>query len=305
MNVYLKDFSIIVPIWRGALVFLPKLLNSIPEKEGIEIIVVDNSKELIKREEIDSAREIILLHSAFERHAGGSRNDGMAIAKGKWLIFADADDYFTSDAFDIYYSMLDAKAEIVYTGMGGVYEDTGEPADRGQYYAKIVHSYCVGEVDELKLRLGFASPCCKMVSRRLVECYNLRYDEIRAGNDIYFSLTTGYYAKTIAAIDKITYIATINRGSLTQRRDYDVIKSRLYAKLHCNQFLREHGLHKYQSSVMFVFYESRRYGLLKIFEFIKMCIKFKQNIFIGWRNWLSSYNKTLKQEIKDKKYIIK
>ena len=86
---YTKDFSVIVPCWRGAVHFLPKLLDSIPQKEGIEIIVVDNSVEPLQREEIGSDREIILLHSAPERHAGGSRNDGMDMAKGKWLIFAD------------------------------------------------------------------------------------------------------------------------------------------------------------------------------------------------------------------------
>ena len=305
MRTYSKDFSIIIPIWRGAIKFLPKLLTSIPEKEGIEIIVVDNSKEPVKREEIDCAREIIFLHSDYERHAGGSRNDGMSIAKGKWLIFADADDYFTSDAFDIYYSMLETDAEIVYTGMGGVYEDTGEPTDRGQCYAKIVHSYCMGEVDELKLRLGFASPCCKMISHKLVDCYNLRYDEIKAGNDVYFSLTIGYYAKKVDAVDKITYMATINRGSLTQRKDYEVIKARLYSKLHCNQFLRNHGLSKYQGSVMFAFYESRHYGISKIWEFLMMCIKFKQNIFIGWRNWYNTFFKVKDNELKNKKYIVR
>ena len=34
---YSKDFSVIVPVWRGAIKFLPKLFDSIPEKEGIEI----------------------------------------------------------------------------------------------------------------------------------------------------------------------------------------------------------------------------------------------------------------------------
>ena len=99
---YTKDFSIIVPVWRGAAHFLPTLFDSIPNKDGIEIIVVDNSKDPLLREEIKSNRDIILLHSAPERHAGGSRNDGIAIAKGKWLLFADADDYYTPDAFDIY-----------------------------------------------------------------------------------------------------------------------------------------------------------------------------------------------------------
>ena len=90
---YNKDFSVIVPTWRGAIKYLPRLFDSIPEKEEIEIIVVDNSKDPVSKTEIQSEREITLLHSAPERHAGGSRNDGMAVAKGKWLLFADSDDF--------------------------------------------------------------------------------------------------------------------------------------------------------------------------------------------------------------------
>lgn len=299
---YTKDFSVIVPCWRGAVHFLPILFDSIPQKDGIEIIVVDNSKEPLKREEIASDREITLLHSAPERHAGGSRNDGMAAAKGKWLLFADADDYYSSDAFDIYYEYLNTDAEIVYTGMGGVYSDTGEPADRGDYYAKLVHRYCTGEVTEQTLRLSFNSPCCKMVSHDYVNREKLRYDEVRASNDAFFSLTSGYYAKSIAAEDKITYIATVNRGSLTQRLDYDVIKSRLIVAMRCNQFKKEHGLRRSQESVMKYLFESRRYGLLKIMEFVGLLISYHQNPFVGWRNWMKTFKQVKKKNIQEKKY---
>lgn len=301
---YTKDFSVIVPVWRGAIKYLPKLFASIPDKEGIEIIVVDNSKDSVKREEIASSREITLLHSAPERHAGGSRNDGMAVAKGKWLLFADADDYFTPDAFDIYYSKIDTDAELVFTGMGGVYEDTGKKSDRGDRYIKLVHDYCTGTIEEQDLRLGFSSPCCKMVSHALVDREGLRYDEIRAGNDIYFSLTSGYYAKKIDAIDCVTYIATVNRGSLTRRRDYEVIKARLYSKLRCNQFLREHELAERQHSVMFALAESKNYGLDKTLEFIGMIIKFRQNPFIGWKRWKSTAKTSKNIKKQEKQYII-
>lgn len=302
---YSKDFSVIVPVWRGAAHFLPILFDSIPLKEGIEIIVVDNSKEPLKRKEINSNRKITLLHSAPERHAGGSRNDGMIVAKGKWLLFADADDFYTPDAFEIYYEYLNTDAEIVYTGMGGVYADTGDPSDRGDFYKKKVHDYCTGKANEMSLRIGFASPCCKMVSHALVDRECLRYDEIRAGNDNYFSLTSGYYAKKIEAVDAITYIATVNRGSLTKRRDYEVIKARLYSKLHCNLFLKEHGLSEYQHSVMFALAESRHYGIGKTLEFIKMIAKFHQNPFVGWRRWFNTFKRIKKSDREQAQYIVK
>ncbi len=300
---YTKDFSIIIPCWRGAVHFLPILFDSIPQTESIEIIVVDNSSTPLQREEIVSDREITLLHSAPERHAGGSRNDGMAVAKGKWLLFADADDYYSPDAFRVFYKYLNTDAEIVYTGMGGVYADTGEKSDRGDYYAKLVHQYCAGEINEWDLRLGFISPCCKIVSHSLVERNNLRFDEVRASNDAFFSLTSGYYAKKIAAEDIITYIATVNRGSLTQRLDYEVTKSRLIVMLRCNQFKRVHGFNASQGSVMKYLYEGRRYGFIKMMEFVGLLIRYRQNPFVGWKNWIKTFKRVKRTVKKEKQYI--
>ena len=58
------EFSVIIPVWRGAIEYLPQLLGSIPVRKGIEIIVVDNSKDPVSRDEIKSERDFLFLHSA-------------------------------------------------------------------------------------------------------------------------------------------------------------------------------------------------------------------------------------------------
>lgn len=266
---------------------------------------MDNSKEPLQREEIESDREFTLLHSAPERHAGGSRNDGINAAKGKWLLFADADDYFTDDAFEIFYKYIDSEAEIIYTKPDGRYDDTDEKSGRADTYAELVHGYRTGINSEEDLRLGFGTPWCKMVSHALVDRENLRFDEIRACNDIYFSLSSGYFAKTIIADDNITYIVTVNRGSLTQRRDYEVIRARLYGKLHCNQFLKEHGLAHRQRSVMYFLSESRHFGIRSFFDMLGMIIKARQNPFVGWKRWMMTAGNIKKLEQKNEQYLVR
>lgn len=298
-------FSVIIP-HRNSLHFLPKLISSIPDDKRVQVLLVDNSPEPVTKQQLADAgiaRTIELLYSDPSRGAGGARNVGIDNANGKWLIFADADDYFSDKAFDTFFSFADSKAELVYTCMGGIYLDTGEHSDRGDGYTNLVRGYLNGTKTEMDLRLGFASPCCKMVSHDLVKRHNLRYDEIRAGNDIYFSTLSGFYAKGIEAVDFVSYIATVSRGSLTQRRDYEVIKARLYSILHCNQFLKSVGKQKYQHSVMFAVAESRNYGIVACLEFIGMIIKFRQNPFIHCSRWFNTFLRNRKADKQNSKYI--
>lgn len=299
---YSFDFSIIIP-HRNSLHFLPKLFSTLPKSDKIQILLIDNSDVPIKKEDIETDAEFELLYSSPSRGAGGARNVGIENAKGKWLIFVDADDYLPTDAFETFYSKLNSDAELIYFGMDGIYSDTNERSDRGDAYTQLVKDYLFGSKTEMDIRLNFSTPCSKMVRRDLVEKHNLRFDEVVASNDVYFSLLTGYYAKKIEAVDKITYIATVTRGSLTKRRDYEVIKSRFIVNLRRNKFLKEHNLAQYQASIMYHLYYSTKYGLNKTFEFIKLCVKFKQSPFIGATRWLRTFITFKKETNRDKKYI--
>ena len=297
-------YSIIIP-HRNSIHFLPKLFSSIPERDEIEIILIDNSPERITKEQIGIDRVFNLLYSDPCRGAGGARNVGIENAHGKWLIFADADDYFTDNAFSIFDSRKESDADIVYTCMSGVYIDTGERSKRGDGYTNLVKGYLQGIRTETELRLKFASPCCKMLRRSFVYNYKLKYDEVPASNDMYFSLLSGYYAKIIEALDEVTYIATVSTGSLTQQRNLTVIESRYNVFLRYNKFLRDHSLSDYQYSVMYFLKQSLGFGVSHFFRFVGLLIRYKQNPFVNCSSWISTMKKIKDSEKKDAKYIVK
>ena len=94
--------SVIIP-QKNSLDTLGRLLGSIPVDDRIEIIIVDNSEVPITKSLINNHRDYQLLHSDPSRFAGGARNVGLAAAKGQWLVFSDADDFFAPNAFDYFF----------------------------------------------------------------------------------------------------------------------------------------------------------------------------------------------------------
>jgi len=297
-----KIISVIIP-QRNSLCTLPRLFASIPEREDIEILLVDNTPTQVTKEEIGIDREYILLWSAPECHAGGARNEGVDKAKGDWLIFSDADDFFTEDAFEIFDMHKNSDADIIYFCAKGIYPETRENSNQADLYTNLVKGFLADPAKETSLRLSFHVPWAKMVKRSLVEEHHLRYDEVVANNDDYFALLAGYYAKKVEAVDKPVYYYVVSTGSIMRRRSKEIMKTRLEVILRCNKFKKEHGLGKYQGSVAYFFAEASKSGFKTVLEFLRLLIKYRQNPFIGWRNWLGTAKRIKEKEQKDKKYI--
>ncbi|MBQ9417284.1 MAG: glycosyltransferase [Bacteroidales bacterium] len=67
------DISVIIP-QRGHLHTLRRLVESIPESDRVEVIVVDNQEQPITREDLRKAgvrESVALQHADYKRFAGG------------------------------------------------------------------------------------------------------------------------------------------------------------------------------------------------------------------------------------------
>lgn len=110
--------SVIVPVYNAAK-YLPQCLDSICNQtlQNIEIICVDdgstdNSLEILERyAEKDSRFQLLQQKNA---SAGAARNKGMSLARGEYLSFLDADDFFVADFLEVMYQKAKrAEADIV------------------------------------------------------------------------------------------------------------------------------------------------------------------------------------------------
>ena len=296
------NFSVIIPHF-NSLDSLPRLLNSIPVREDIEVIVVDNSFKSISKSDVSSIIPFKLLYSPNTRYAGGARNVGLDVAKGKWLIFADADDFFTPEAFDVFTTYVNSENDLIYFKVSSVYDDSLSPSNRDEMWNKVIDNYNDGTCDEISTRLSYVVPWGKMIRRDLVESNNIRFDEVVAANDVMFSTKVGLTANNFTVNNKSVYVVTTRIGSLANRRDLEVIKSRYLVAIRRNIYVREKGYRNQQGSIMIYLYSALKFGINPFLKFCWLAIKNKQNPFIGYKNWFKTFLNSRKENQVNKKYI--
>ena len=124
------------------------------------------------------------------------------------------------------------------------------------------------------LRFNSYSPCGKLIKRKFVMEYNLRFDEVIASNDVMFSTMAGFYAQEISTISTPLYCSTRNVGSLFFSPDIYKIKSRIKVASKLNEFLYQHGLQCYrQYGINWIFFFFPNHPLLFIWSIFKMRCK--------------------------------
>ena len=110
-------FSVIVPHHNTPRLLI-RLLDSIPDRQDIQVIVVDDNSD-IPIQEWDTLKKQIHSNVSVKltkegKGAGYARNVGLSLAKGEWLMFADADDYYAPDTFNIIENNLNDTIDILY-----------------------------------------------------------------------------------------------------------------------------------------------------------------------------------------------
>lgn len=277
-------FSVIIP-HRDSVQTLSRLLDSIPDIQTIEILVVDNSATPLQKKDVASLRTFALLYSNYNAYSGGAINLGIAHSRGKWIIVADADDAFTSQAFKCYSQKQHSPADIIFFKSQSSFEGSQIVTSRGERYSQLVQNYISNPTKATMFALNSVSLCGRMIRRQYVVENHFCYDEIVSGYDINFAIKLGVNTIKIEAVDEYVYVVTESSHSLSKRREYPYVSARYWATLEANKYLRERNLSQYQRSIMYNFLYCCRYGLRPACKAIKLLFHYKQNPFIGWRNW--------------------
>lgn len=212
------NYSIIIP-HKNSIELLDYCLASIPVRDDVEVIVVDDNSDAGK---VDFSHFPKWKGAKYELYltkegkgAGYCRNVGLDHAKGKWVLFVDADDYVLPCISELFDRCIDSEADIIFFRPKAVMlKDRMTKSMRASAYNDIIDRY-QKTGDENDLRVLFFSPICKFIRRSIIEIYSIRFDEIRFSNDNFFSTAIGCYAKKIEACDDTYYVITQGNNSLT------------------------------------------------------------------------------------------
>lgn len=210
------EYSIIIP-HKDIPDLLQRCLDSIPVRDDIQVIVVDDGSDDKK---VDFAHYPLWEGEHYEYYltkegkgAGYARNVGLKHAKGEWLIFLDADDLLSENAESILEKSIECKEDILFYNSRSVFcDDLSRPSERN-FYAKYFSNYPLNK-DENPFRYHFHSLWGKIFKKSFIDKYKICFSETRYANDVYFSTVAGYYASSIRVEDEVFFIVTEREGSL-------------------------------------------------------------------------------------------
>lgn len=275
--------SVILPVYNGEK-FLRNAVESVLSQtvSDWELLIVENGSTdgtTAVAEEFLCDPRIRLLHS--EKGVSNARNMGLTQARGKWILFLDADDVFTENAMEA----------LVNAGSG-----VGADIIIGQY-ARKNRTYS-GETVIYQGKEGIAKILCKclneptqfctstavLFSRELIRDNNISFDkELSYAEDSVFFLQTLQKASIVVQTESAIYRVGYNRNSAIHGKDE-------------NRFLKyKKSIVKIESSMENETEEIQR--SVAAFVLCQVLVIFVNNTFLP--------NKKIREQVQDAKGILR
>ena len=273
---------------------LQRCLNSIPRRDDIQIIVVDDKSDpdKVDFEHFPGIGEpcVEVYFTKEGKGAGYARNVGLKHAKGKWLLFADADDYFLSNVLIILDKYMYSNNSIIYFAVESRYSDTNELSSRDKYFNALLFDTNLNDEYSIKnLKYRYIVPWGKMVSSKLILDNHLYFDEIPYGNDVMFSVYAAFFSQSISVDMSKIYCITERRESLTKQRTWKSFCVRYIVLLRRNKFLQSIGddIYCYRVFPWFLFC-LRQYGFICFCKLVRLSINYNTSIIRDFKYYIEN-----------------
>ena len=242
-------YSIIIP-HHNIPALLKRCLISIPRRIDLQIIVVDdhsNEQHLNSLQYLETEFPYVtFLYLPICGGGGKARNEGLKLAQGRYVLFADADDFFNYCIGEILEEYKDADYDTVYFNANSVNTKTYIATLRCKHLNKMIQMYEKNPSKAIfNLRYKFGEPWCKMVKRDIIEKNKICFSETIIHNDTRFSYLVGFYSSYIHVDNRAIFCVTDRLGRVSKL----ISKERLFVRSHvfseATVFFYKHNIHLY------------------------------------------------------------
>ena len=237
-------YSIIIPHF-NSLDSLKVLLDSIPISDDIQVIVVDDNST-VRVDELheymaSQGRVVFFVNDTGVQSAGACRNIGLSHATGKWVLFADADDWFIKGFVDVIDRYFDSEVDVIYFTIESINLVDSHEKDRHLHNQTLINEYQKEPSNKNKLRLLYrlTSPVSKMINREYLETHNIGFEPTIVANDTMFSTKASYHLSSFKTEATPIYMATRRAGTLTSFVDAERFRVRRDVFIRRCNFLRD------------------------------------------------------------------
>lgn len=208
------NYTLIIPHYNIPKL-LRRLLSTVPRRDDMQVIVVDDcsTKELDELEKVRKDYDWVEWYTTGTNGGGGkARNIGLDHAKGKYLIFADADDYFNLCFNEALEKYKNASYDMVYLAANSVNCETYQTCDRDYGITPLINRFLKTN-NPKDIKNKFTAPWCRFVSRELINKNQIRFHETIVYNDMWFCLLAEHHSEVICADELAIYCVTERVGS--------------------------------------------------------------------------------------------
>lgn len=221
--------SVVMPVYNVE-EYLQQALDTIRSQtlQDIEIICVDdgstdNSYNILQKNAAEDSRVKIIQQE--NKQAGVARNKGFELAKGKYVIFLDPDDFFKLDMLEkLYKKMEETNVDICIFQATYFDNETGQLLNnskellRTEYLPpKEVFNY--KDIPNEILTITTGAPWNKILNSDFVRRSHLQFQDLKNTNDAYFTFISLVKADTITVLnDSLLYYRRNVKSSLQSNK---------------------------------------------------------------------------------------
>ncbi len=279
--------SVVIPVYNEEK-YLRQCLDSIQNQtlKEIEIILVDDgstdSSVSIIKEYVDKDSRFQLRQQR-NLYAGMARNNGMKDARGEYIIFLDADDFFIETMLEeLYIRAIETRADVVICDTYIFDEKTKEISEPTWYLKdnlipREMEVFSYRDIPDYIFQITIPVPWNKLIRKEFIIEANIHFQSIKRNNDIFFGSIAMVCAERISLLAKrLLYYRCNNIDSLQGMREENISYDFYTALINVKKELIKRKLYK----TLYISFANKA---------LSSCINFlKRQIYL--KNFRSLYN---------------